>query len=152
MNAPAYTREAIAHGAVRLSAKDCEFTFSRPRPGILLVAVAGHDAGQFGTSTLDEITNALRRERPLELFIDTRRTVSVSTRVREEWTRFFTSNSAQLTAVHVLTSSKIIHLAVAVAQLFSNTGNLIRLYSKPEAFEARLQDAQARSGLSARSH
>jgi hypothetical protein len=152
MTAPAYTREALAHGVVRLSAKECQFAFSRPRPGILLVHVAGHDYGQFGTGTLDEIVNALTRERPLELFVDTRQTVSVSTRVREEWTRFFTNNRAQLIAVHVLTSSKIIHLAVAVAQLFSNTGNLIRLYSKPEVFEARLHDAQARSGLSPRPH
>lgn len=152
MNTIAYTREALARGVVRLSAQECRFTFSRPQPGMLLVEVSGHDSGQFGTGTLDEITNALTRERPLELFIDTRAAVGVSTRVREEWTRFFASNRSNLIAVHVLTGTKIVHLAIAVAQLFSNTGNLIRLYSKPEPFHAQLHRAQQRGGLPARPH
>lgn len=141
MNQAGYTRETLSRGAVRLVSADAHFTFSRPRPGVLLIEIAGHDAGQFGTSALDEITNALLREKPLEVFVDTRAAVGVATTVREDWTRFFASNRANLTAVHVLTGSKIVHLAIAVAQLFSKTGNLIRLYSKPESFQAQLDRA-----------
>jgi hypothetical protein len=142
-----YTREVLAYNVVRLKAAECEFTFHRPRPGVLLVEVAGHDDGQFGTGALDEIISALARERPLELFVDARAAASIAPSVREEWTRFFSSNRAGLTAVHVLTGSKVVHLAVAVAQLFSNTGNLIRLYATADSFEARLEQARRRAGL-----
>lgn len=142
---PTYTREAPGNGAIRLAAAECSFVFSRPRAGVLLVAITGHDRGQFGTGALDEIVGALHRERPLELFVDTRDAVGVAVNVRQDWTRFFSSNRADLSAVHVLTRSKIVHLAVAVAQLFSSTGNLIRIYSQPEAFQARLDQAQHRS-------
>jgi hypothetical protein len=141
MNRTAYTREALPRGAVKLASTDGHFLFSRPRPGVLLIEVAGHDSGQYGTSVLDEITNGLRRERPLELFVDTRDAVSVSTQVREDWTRFFASNRQNLSAVHILTRSKFVHIAIAVAQLFSKTGNLIRLYSKPESFQMQLDRA-----------
>ncbi|MGH8174706.1 MAG: hypothetical protein ACREV5_00410 [Steroidobacter sp.] len=145
-----FTRSIAPSGAVKLSSSDAEFVFSRPGRGILLIEAAGHDAGQFGSSTLDEIASALLRERPLELFVDTRAAVSVAPRVRDEWTGFFSNNRADLIAVHVLTSSKFVRLAIAVAQLFSKTGNLIRLYSAPTAFEAQLEKARARTTLPAR--
>lgn len=141
---PAYTRETLGNGAVRLAGTECSFVFSRPRAGILLIAITGHDRGQFGTDALDEIVSALHRERPLELFVDTREAVGVAVNVRQDWTRFFSSNRSDLSAVHILTRSKIVHLAVAVAQLFSSTGNLIRIYSQPDAFQARLDQTQLR--------
>lgn len=142
MISPTYPREILSNGTVRLTAEECSFVFSRPAPGILLVTVAGHDRGQFGMGALDEIVCTLNRERPLELFVDTREAVGVAVNVRQDWTRFFAGNRANLSAVHVLTRSKIVHLAVAVAQLFSRTGDLIRLYSQPEAFQARLDRAR----------
>jgi hypothetical protein len=108
---------------------------------VLLVTISGHDTGDFGSATLDEITQVLNRERPITLFVDTREAISVTPMVRNDWTRFFSSNRSNLTAVHVLTSSKAVHLSVAVAQHFSDTGNLIRLYSTPEVFEAKLDAA-----------
>jgi hypothetical protein len=147
-----FTRTISQAGEVTLTSPDASFVFNWPRPGIVLIRISGHDLGQFGSSALDELMNALRRERPLELFVDTREAVSVAPRVRDEWTRFFASNRANLTAVHVLTSSKFVHLAVAVAQLFSKTGDLIRLYSTPAIFEARLHQARARADLSVRAH
>jgi hypothetical protein len=118
---------------------------SRKAAGVVLVDIAGHDFGQFGPSALHELSSALLRERPLELFIDTRAALSVAPCVRDEWTGFFSANRTQLTAVHVLTRSKVVHLAVAVAQLFSNTGNLIRLYSSEDVFDAQLRRASGRA-------
>ena len=140
MSEPKFSRSALPDGSVRLATQQGSFTFSRPRPGVLFVTISGHDTGDFGSATLDEITQALNRERPLTLFVDTREAISVTPIVRTDWTRFFSSNRANLTAVHVLTRSKAVHLSVAVAQHFSDTGNLIRLYSKPEVFEAKLAE------------
>jgi hypothetical protein len=138
MSTPKFSRTIQPDGSVRLATQHGSFTFVRPRPGVLFVTIAGHDEGAFGSATLDEITQALQRERPLTLFVDTRDAISVAPSVRDDWTRFFASNRQNLTAVHVLTGSKAVQLSVAVAQHFSDTGNLIRLYSKAEAFEAKL--------------
>jgi len=141
MTDTAFTRTPLPDG-IRLATQEGSFTFKRLRPGVLFVTVVGHDTGAFGTAALDEITRVLQRERPLTLFVDTREARSVAPTVRDDWTRFFASNRSQLNAVHVLTSSKAVHLSVAVAQHFSDTGNLIRLYSKPETFDAKLAEAK----------
>jgi hypothetical protein len=141
MNATTILRSVQPDGRVRLATQQGSFTFARPRPGVLFVTITGHDGGEFGSAALDEITQVLNRERPITLFVDTREAISVSPSVRNDWTRFFSSNRAHLSAVHVLTSSKAVHLSVAVAQHFSDTGNLIRLYSKAEVFEAKLASA-----------
>src|SRR5688572_23220648 len=46
-------REILPGGDVRLSSGDCTFLYQRPRSGVLLVTISGHDSGQFGTTTLD---------------------------------------------------------------------------------------------------
>jgi hypothetical protein len=131
-------REVLAEGVVRLTSGDCTFTYRRPRPGVLLVTIAGADTGQFGTATLDEISLAIQRERPIELFVDARDTLNVAVSVSEDWTRFFSTNRANLTRVHVLVGSKFLYLTVAIAQHMSRTGSLIQIYSDPEIFESRL--------------
>lgn len=131
-------RETLADGSLRLSADDCTFLYSRPRPGVLLVTISGDDAGQFGTATLDEIAAAIGRERPLELFVDAREAFGAAVSVSDEWTRFFSTNRASLSRVHVLVGSKVVYLTVAIAQHLSRTGSLIQIYSAPDIFEARL--------------
>lgn len=143
MSSKSYTRTVLQDGSIKLATQDGDFTFSRLKPGVLFVTVAGHDRGEFGSATLDEITSVLNRERPITLFVDTRAALSVAPTVRDDWTRFLSSNRSNLLSVHVLTSSKAVHLSVAVAQHFSATGKLIRLYSSPETFQARLESATA---------
>lgn len=139
MSSGVVKREALADGAVRLSAGHCTFLYRRPQPGVLVVVISGDDEGQFGTATLDEITAAIARERPLSLFVDARDATGVAARVSNDWTRFFSSNRAGLSRVHVLVSSKIMSLTVAIARQLSRTGNLIQIYSAPEIFESRLE-------------
>lgn len=143
MTGAKFTRSIGADGSIRLASRHGGFVFARPKPGVLFVTVTGHDNGDFGSAALDEILQFLKRERPLTLFVDTREAISVAPAVRSDWTSFLSSNRASFRAVHVLTSSKAVHLSVAVAQHFSDTGNLIRLYSSPEAFEAKLAGAKA---------
>ena len=131
-------RELLPGGAVRLSCGDATFAFVRPHPGRLLVTINGMDKGQFGASTLDEITAALDREGSLELFIDARDAVGATVSVSDEWTRFFSVQRARLRRVHVLAGSKAVKLTVSIAQHLSRTGDLIQIYSDPQIFEGRL--------------
>jgi hypothetical protein len=128
----------LSDGSLRLSAGDCSFLFRRPKVGILVVTIAGHDTGQFGTRPLDEIAAAVGRERPLALFVDAREAFGPAVSVSDDWTRFFSANRDALSRVHVLVGSKAVHLTVAIAQHLSRTGNLIQIYSDPAIFESRL--------------
>ena len=132
------SRELLPGGVVRLSAGGASFEFLRPRPGALLVTVAGVDNGQFGLTTLDEITAAVNREGSLELFVDARDAAGAAVSVSDEWTRFFSVQRTRLRRVHVLAGSRAIKLTVAIAQHLSRTGDLIQIYSDPQIFESRL--------------
>jgi len=66
------------------------------------VTITGHDAGQFGTSTLDEIRMELLRHHPLKLFVDAREAIGAAVSVSDEGTRFFSSSGDQLKRVSVL--------------------------------------------------
>ena len=131
-------REYLTDGVVQLSSDNCTFTYERPSAGVLLVRISGHDDGQFGTATLDEIVIALQRERPLQLFVDARKALGAAMSVSEAWTNFFSTNQRDLTRVHVLVSARIVQLTVAIAQHLSRTGNLIQIYSDPAIFDSQL--------------
>lgn len=99
------------------------------------------DKGQFGPSTLDEITASLDREGALELFIDAREAVGAAVSVSDEWTRFFSVQRTRLRRVHVLAGSKAVKLTVAIAQHLSRTGDLIQIYSDSQIFDDRLRSS-----------
>lgn len=127
-------RELRDGGTVVLRDPRCSFTFRRPVAGVLEIAIEGTDDGQFGTAALDEIAIALRRERPLELFVDASRASMPAVSVSQDWTRFFATNQKDLRRVSVLVSSKTVELTIAIAQHLSQTGRLIQIYSDPDAF------------------
>jgi len=131
-------REQLPEGQTLIQAGQGSFVFRRLQPGALLVTISGHDTGQFGTHTLDEIRKEIQRHAPPELFVDARDAVAVAPSVSQEWTRFFSVNRAQLTRVRVLVSSRLVSLTVAIAQHLSRTGNLIQIYTEPETFDTRL--------------
>ena len=135
-------REKLSDGGIRLSAGNCTFTYQRVRPGVLLVTINGLDSGQFGVSTLDEITAALNREGSLELFIDAGEALGAAVSVSDEWTRFFVAQRQRLERVHVLVGSKAVYLTVAIAQHLSRTGSLIQIYSDRATWETRLNEEQ----------
>jgi hypothetical protein len=108
----------------------------------VLVTALGADMGQFGTASLDEIRLEMLRHRPVELFIDAQGVTMVAVDVSKEWTQFFSLNRDNLRRASVLVGSKAMELTVAIAQHFSQTGNLIQLYSDRELFEARITAAR----------
>jgi len=132
-------RESLESGATRLSAGNCSFTFTRPKPKALLITIAGLDSGQFGLTTIDEIASALTREGELELFVDAREATGAAVSVSDEWTRFFVAQRDRLRRVHVLVGSKTVYLTIAIAQHLSRTGELIQIYSDAQIFESRLR-------------
>lgn len=138
-------KQTLPDGRLQLRAGAGSFTFHRLSPGALLVTIAGNDTGQFGTAALDEIRLEILRHGELDLLIDAHEAALVSTAVSQEWTRFFSDNRKQLRRVSVLTGSRLVNLAVAIAQHLSHTGKLIQIYSDRELFD----EARARVAMHA---
>jgi hypothetical protein len=109
-------RKVLPDGRVSLTGERCAFTFHRFAPGALEVVITGIDSGELGTAPLDEISMALVRERPLELFVDASDASMPAVSVSKEWTRFFALNQKDLKRVSVLVSSKSVELTIAIAQ------------------------------------
>ena len=132
---PEVTREVLSDATLRLSANGCSFTFEHPRSGVMHVTVAGEDAGQFGTRTLDEVRAAIARDGRVELFIDAHDASATASCVTEAWKQFLTRHRADLARVHVLVGSKFMYLNVAITQHLAGATNLLRIYTDREEFE-----------------
>jgi hypothetical protein len=137
-------RAVLPNGSIRMTADESAFEFTRPKPGVLVVAVHGYDKGQFGTAPFDEIGSALRVAAPLELFVDARNAIGVTVRVSQDWTSFLSRHRSDFRHVHVLASSRMVELTVAIARHLSRTGNLIQIYSDAAIFEGQLAAAARR--------
>jgi hypothetical protein len=133
-----FKREILSDGSVRISSGDSAFEFTRPKAGVLVVAITGYDKGQCGTAPLEEIDSVLRLVGSLQLFVDARSAVGATVRVSEDWTKFISRRKDELGRVHVLAGSKMVELTVAIARHLSRTGNLIQIYSDPAIFEEQL--------------
>ena len=133
-----FKREILSDGSVRISSGDSTFELTRPKAGVLVVAITGYDKGQCGTAPLEEIDSVLRLVGSLQLFVDARSAVGATVRVSEDWTKFISRRKDELGRVHVLAGSKMVELTVAIARHLSRTGNLIQIYSDPAIFEAQL--------------
>ncbi|MDB4966733.1 MAG: hypothetical protein JWN44_2422 [Myxococcales bacterium] len=128
-------REVLTDRSVRLRSANCSWIFERLRPGVLLVTVNGHDHGEFGTATLDEVSTAMGL-RPLALFVDARLSPSASTAASEPWTAWFTANRAGLKRVTVLTAARALRLTLAISSHLSRIDDLMRITDDAHEFEA----------------
>jgi hypothetical protein len=140
---PVPSREILPDGAVRLRGERSEFTIKRLCHGVVLVTIAGNDVGDLGITPLQEVEAEILVRRPIELFVDTREATAVVTRVREQWTAWFKAHERDLTRIDVLVSSRFFTLTVSVAKMLSDTGELIRIHSDPQAFAAAIDRSVA---------
>jgi hypothetical protein len=130
-------REIQGDGSIVLSDARCTFTFRRLAKSVFEMAISGVDSGQFGTAPLDEVSLALLRERPLELFVDASAASMPSVPVSQVWTQFFSLNQKDFKRVSILVGSKAVELTVSIAQHLSRTGKLIQIYSDSDLYESR---------------
>ncbi|WNG41190.1 hypothetical protein F0U61_51425 [Archangium violaceum] len=136
-----FKRETLEDGWVRLTGERCSYTYLRPRPGVVYVRIKGDDRGELGEAPRDELREDLRRYAPLELFFEMDESTGANLPVQDAWTEWFSTNRPALKSVSVLTRSKFMHVSAEIVKLFSRTGELIRVYLDPEAFQEAIQRA-----------
>ena len=138
-----FARETLPDGSTRLSSERGSFTFTRPRPGVFLVRITGYDQGEFGDAPFDAMQAEINRFKRIELFVDTREVFGAATAVREAWTEWLKLHASELVRAHLVSGSKLVFMALTVAKELSRTGDLIRVYSDPAAFDDALARAAA---------
>ncbi len=133
-------RERGADGAVRLHAGQCRYAIIRLRPGALLMVIAGREQGELGRAPLGEVAAEAALSPPLRLFVDMSELSHIDEAVSDDWTAWFQANRAALRSVHALAPAPIVRLTVAVSQLFSRTGDLIRIHTERARFVASIRE------------
>ena len=110
-------------------------------PGRVMLTLGGFDRGEFGGTPFDEIRRRTDPHLGLHLLLDLRDARGAARHVADCWTQWFATHRPSLKAVDVLVGSRGVHVAVAVAQHFSGTDDLVRIHRDP----ARFDEATARS-------
>jgi hypothetical protein len=134
-------REVLDDGGVRLKAGKAWFVFYRLRPGVVLVCAGGDDRGELGWAPMDELREDISRFAPIELFIDGADVDGVTAAASDKWTDWLGANRAAIKSCNILVRSKFMHVRMEVAKLFSRTGEMIRVYLDPVAFEEAIARA-----------
>jgi hypothetical protein len=117
----------------------------RPADGVVIVALAGNDVGEFGDGPFKELEPDARQAAPgsLELFIDARGGIAASMDVSGEWAIWLATHKGSFRHVSMLTGSRFIQLSAGFVRKFADMGELMRLYTDPAAFEGALASSIA---------
>jgi hypothetical protein len=137
-----FTRTTDGHGTVTLTAGSGSLVLTRPVPGVAIVALRGHDRGDFGAAIFDELRGDVVRYPPVRLFIDLSASSGAVVTVQDEWSAWFAANRRALQAVHVLATGSYLHFAAELVKRWSRTDELIRVHTDALAYAAALTAAQ----------
>ena len=116
----------------------------RPRPGVVVVRLAGWDTGEFGDAPMKELAKDLATG-PIQLFIDARAVKGASIDVSNEWAQWLRANRARFAQISMLTASPFIQLTAKFVQRFADLGELMRIYTDSTAFDTALRAATSGS-------
>jgi hypothetical protein len=121
----------------------CLIGIQRPARGIVLVRFEGHDVGELGSAPFREIESELAIHQRVELFIDARAARAATTDVSSDWARWLREHKDQLHHISMLTGSRFLQLSADFVKKFAALGDVMRVYTDPNAFEGALGHAVA---------
>ena len=113
-------------------------TIGRPVPHVVLVTIAGRDAGEHGNGPLVALEDELRAG-PYALFVDARKTLGASVDVSNVWAQWLRAHRDQLHGIHMLTGSKFVQLTADFVRRFAELGDAMRIYTDGAAFDEALR-------------
>ena len=119
-----------------------------PAPGVVLITIEGHDIGEFGSEPMRWLEGHLSSARPVELYIDARRTRGVSMGVSSEWALWLQENRASFGHISMLPGSRFIEITAEFVRRFSGLDGVMRIYTDGPAFDEAL--ASSIAGAAAR--
>jgi hypothetical protein len=142
------SREVTTDGSIRLKTDGCCYTIVRLRPGVLLLRIEGKELGELGRAPLGEVAAEAALHPPLRLFIDLSRLTSISDAVSDDCTAWFRANRASIRKLDALPGSILVQLTVAVSQVLSHTGDMMRIHNDRDRFESAIREVSPNFPLS----
>src|SRR5687767_1535833 len=137
------SREVASDGIIRLRTSECCYTIVRLRPGALLLTIEGKELGELGRAPLGEVAAEAAHHPSLRLFIDLSGLTSISDAVSDDWTAWFRANQPVISRLDALTGSVLVQLTVAVSQVLSRTGDMMRIHTDRQRFEAAVREIKS---------
>lgn len=118
-------------------------TLARPVPHVVVMTIAGRDAGEHGDGP-QRALGELLQDGPYALYIDARATSGASVDVSNIWAQWLRAHRDQLHAIHMLTGSKFVQLTADFVRRFAELGDAMRIYTEGSAFDEALRAATLR--------
>lgn len=115
----------------------------RPAPGVVVVTIAGVDAGQFGDAPFDELEKDIAGRRTIELFIDARAARAPTTEVSADWAHWLGERRNRFTAIRMLTGTPFVRISADFVRKYAGLGARMCVYTDPRAFDDELRAAEA---------
>ena len=119
----------------------CKLTIERPRPGVAVVRISGHDLGEFGDVALRELEKEIAVHGQIELFVDARDAQSVSIDVSSTWAIWLAKNRPAFKSITMLTGSRFVRLTADFVQRFAELRDLMHIDTDHALFDSSLVKA-----------
>jgi hypothetical protein len=118
-------------------------TIARPVAHVVVMTIAGRDAGEHGDGPLRALDEELVRG-PYALYIDARKTLGASVDVSNIWAQWLRSHRDHLLEIHMLTSTRFVQLTADFVRRFAELGDAMRIYTDGASFDETLLAATRR--------
>ena len=119
----------------------CKLTIERPRPGVAVVRISGHDLGEFGDVALRELEKEIAVHGQIELFVHARDAQSASIDIRSTWAIWLAKNRPAFKSITMLTGSRFVRLTADFVQRFAELRDLMHIYTDHALFDSALAKA-----------
>ncbi len=113
-------------------------TIVRPAPHVVVMTIAGRDAGEHGNGPQLALEGELR-DGPFALFIDARKTTGASVDVSNIWAQWLRAHRDELHKIHMLTGTKFVQLTADFVRRFADLGDAMLIYTDGAAFDEALR-------------
>ena len=112
---------------------------ARPIPGVVVVTLVGHDAGELANAIFGEIETDLAIQAPLHLFVDAAQASAASMTGSHVWATWLAANVDRLGRVVMLASSRLAIVTCGFVKDASGLGERMEVMSDPFLFERALR-------------
>jgi hypothetical protein len=119
----------------------CQLTIERPRAAMVVIKLAGWDAGEFGDLPMRELAKDLAANPTIELFIDARDVKGATTDVSGDWANWLNMHRARFQHISMLTGSRLIQVTAKFVREYADLVEVMKIYTDAAAFDAALRDA-----------
>jgi hypothetical protein len=126
---------------VELEGVHCQLSIERPRAGVVVLRLAGWDAGEFGDLPMRELARDLAAHDTIELFVDARAVKGATTDVSGDWARWLNQHRSRFRHISMLPGSRLIQVTARFVREFADLADVMKIYTDGEAFDAALREA-----------